>query len=85
MPIPRCARVIDSNEIKSQAHSGNMGEQDAVVYTECKVVGHAKNGKPKIKQFCGFVRCVHKTTMSSMCGRSSTPRCRSGLRGYRAG
>ncbi len=54
-PFPDCARVIDGDEIKSQAKAGKMGEQlYAVVYTERTVVGHSKNGKPKVKKIRGF-------------------------------
>jgi putative DNA methylase len=54
-PFPDCNRVIDGDEIKAQAKAGTMGEQlYAVVYTDRKVVGHSKNGKPKIKKTRGF-------------------------------
>ncbi len=54
-PFPDCRRVFNNTEIQAQAIAGAMGEQlYAVVYTERKVIGHAKNGKPKIKKTRGF-------------------------------
>ena len=54
-PFPDCGRVIDGDEIKSQAQEGKMGEQlYAVIYDARKVLGYAKNGKPKIKKTRGF-------------------------------
>ncbi|HEX8341204.1 MAG TPA: DUF1156 domain-containing protein [Tepidisphaeraceae bacterium] len=54
-PYPDCSRVIDGDEIKAQAKAGQMGEQlYAVVYTESRVIGHAKNGKPKFKKTRGY-------------------------------
>jgi adenine-specific DNA methylase len=55
-PFPDCQRVISGdNDIKPQAQAGKMGEQlFTVVYREEKVVGHTKQGKPKIKRERGF-------------------------------
>jgi len=54
-PYSDCARVIDGDEIKSQAHAGKMGEQlYTVVYTERRVVGQSKNGKREVKKIRGF-------------------------------
>jgi putative DNA methylase len=54
-PFPDCGRVVDSDEIKSQAQSGSMGQQlYAIVYRYEKVVGQTKAGKPKIKRERGF-------------------------------
>ena len=54
-PFPDCGRVIDGNEIKAQAQSGQMGEQlYCVVYKERHVTGYTKDGRPKIKKVRGF-------------------------------
>jgi len=54
-PFPDCRRVFANTEIQAQAHAGKMGEQlYALVFTERKVVGRSKNGKPKIRKIRGF-------------------------------
>jgi len=54
-PFPDCGRVIEGDEIKSQARAGRMSEQlYAVVFKEHKVVGYTKAGKEKIRKIRGF-------------------------------
>ncbi|HOZ48679.1 MAG TPA: DUF1156 domain-containing protein [Candidatus Hydrogenedentes bacterium] len=54
-PFPDCERVIDGDEIKAQAQSGQMGEQlYAIVYKEERISGYTKTGKPKVKKVRGF-------------------------------
>jgi len=54
-PFPDCGRVIDGDEIKSQAQAGGMGEQlYAVVFKRETITGYTKTGKPKIKKVRGF-------------------------------
>jgi len=54
-PFPDCGRVIDGDEIKAQAHVGQMGEQlYCVVYKEQQITGYTKDGRPKIKNVRGF-------------------------------
>lgn len=54
-PFPDCDRVFSNVEIQTQAHAGNMRQQlIAVVYTERRIVGHTKSGKPRIKKIRGY-------------------------------
>ena len=54
-PYPDCDRVIDANEIKSQAQAGQMAQQFyTVVFKREEVTGYTKAGKPKIKKVRGF-------------------------------
>ncbi len=49
-PFPDCGRVIDGDEIKRQAQSGQMGQQlYAVFFKRTTVVGQTKTGRDKIK------------------------------------
>jgi putative DNA methylase len=53
-PFPDCERVVDGDEVKRQAQTGNMGEQlYAVVYKE-RTVTHTKAGKARDKWFRGY-------------------------------
>lgn len=54
-PFPDCGRVIDGDEVKSQAQAGKMGEQlYAIVYKETVKTGTTKAGKDKFKAVRGF-------------------------------
>ena len=54
-PFTDCGRVIDGDEVKSQAKAGRMGHQlFAVVYRCDRIVGQTKKGKPKIKRERAF-------------------------------
>jgi adenine-specific DNA methylase len=54
-PYPDCGRVIDGDEVKSQARAGRMGEQlFAVVCKQTVKTGTTRVGKDKFKSVRGF-------------------------------
>jgi putative DNA methylase len=54
-PFPDCGRTIDSDEIKSQAQRGQLGQQlYCVVVKEERIKGYTKNGKPRVEKVRGF-------------------------------
>lgn len=54
-PFPDCRRTIESEEIKTQARSGNLGHQlYCIVYKEERANGFTKTGKPKTVKVRGF-------------------------------
>ena len=54
-PYSGCGRVIDGDEVKSQAKGGKMGQQlYAVVYKQTSKVGTTKAGKDKLKAVRGY-------------------------------
>lgn len=87
-PFSDCGRVIDGDEIKSQAEAGQMGQQlYAVVYKEEIVIGYTKGKqpRPKTKEVRGFraphpeddvetqVQMILETKMSEWRARDIVP------------
>ena len=65
-PYPDCGRVIDGDEVKSQAQAGKMGEQlYAVVYKQTVKTGTTKAGKDKLKSVRGFRAPRHEDDVSA--------------------
>jgi adenine-specific DNA methylase len=66
-PFPDCGRVFSGSEIQTQAKAGNLKEQlYAIVYSETQVVGHNKNGKPKLKKIRRFRIPTEKDDVGSL-------------------
>lgn len=70
-PYPDCGRVIDGDEIKSQAQAGKLGQQlYTIVYKQKNKVGTSKgkNPKDKFKTVRGFRAPRHEDDVSAQVG-----------------
>jgi adenine-specific DNA methylase len=53
-PYPDCGRIVDSDDVKAQAHAGRMGDQLYAIVFKRRIEDRTKAGKKKIKWERGY-------------------------------